>query len=282
MKKISFIICIFLYVIANAQITLEHTYDSSSTIVSLGPSGAEQSQLMLINFEVTGEQYVRINRWGKTICIYNMNHILQKTIPFSTFPMDFNNKSGDFLYFSEKLFDTDSGMEFMYGVKTSAGPYYTGIYNDDGSVIFSDTGAAIVRPNWLMQQYPIYNSSQGTKMILSYENKQTKVFSLPGTLTTGIQNGNEQLIQAQGGSISNVYPNPTTGAVTLQYELPKGGSSGEIVLYNQQGAEVKRYTVDDTFKELLLDNTMLPAGTYFYQLQTSKGAVGTKKMVVIK
>jgi len=53
-------------------------------------------------------------------------------------------------------------------------------------------------------------------------------------------------------------------------------------LYNIQGAEVKRYKVDNTFKDILLDNTQLPAGTYFYQLQTKKGMVGTKKMVVVK
>lgn len=83
-------------------------------------------------------------------------------------------------------------------------------------------------------------------------------------------------------AIFNIYPNPSTGKVTLQYELPNGEGEGEIILYNRQGAEVKRYKVDNTFKDLLLDNTMLPAGTYFYQLQTSKGAVGTKKMIVVK
>ena len=266
---------------AEAQITLEHTYDSASTIAAVGPQGAEQSQLMIINFEVSGERYVRINKWGKTISVYDMNHSLLKTISLSSFPMSSSNQIGVVLYFSEKLFDLDAGMEFMYGVMTPT-IFYTGIYNDDGSLIFSDTCAPMILPNIPTQQYPIYNTSLGTKMILSYPNMQAKVFSLPGTLTTGVQNGNEQLIQAQGGAISNLYPNPTSGAVTLQYELPKGETSGEIVLYNQQGAEVKRYKVDDTFNDLILDNTQLPAGTYFYQLQTSKGAAGTKKMVVIK
>ena len=79
-----------------------------------------------------------------------------------------------------------------------------------------------------------------------------------------------------------IYPNPSNGSVTLQYKLPKNEKDGELILYNMQGAEVKRYIVDNTFKNILLDNTMLPAGTYFYQLQTSKGSVGVKKMVVIK
>ena len=89
-------------------------------------------------------------------------------------------------------------------------------------------------------------------------------------------------MQAQRGQFSNLYPNPSNGTVTLQYQLPEGEQEGELILYNMQGAEVKRYKVDNTFKDVLIDNTQLPAGTYFYQLQTNKGAVGTKKMVVIK
>ena len=79
-----------------------------------------------------------------------------------------------------------------------------------------------------------------------------------------------------------LYPNPSNGSVRLQYQLPKNEKDGELILYNLQGAEQKRYKIDNTFKDILLDNTQLPAGTYFYQLQTKKGAVGTKKMVVIK
>ena len=118
-------------------------------------------------------------------------------------------------------------------------------------------------------------------MILSYTNMQAKVFSLSGTLTTDIAEANGLLMQ-QSGQLSKLYPNPSNGAVTLQYELPNGETEGELILYNMQGMEVKRYKIDNTFNDILLDNTQLPAGTYFYQLQTSKGAVGTKKMVIIK
>ena len=111
-------------------------------------------------------------------------------------------------------------------------------------------------------------------MILSYPNGHAKIFSLPGTLSTAIAEAN--------GQFSNLYPNPSYGEVTLQYELPKGEREGELILYNMQGAEIKRYKVDNTFNDVLIDNTQLQAGTYFYQLQTSKGAVGTKKMIVVK
>ncbi|OFX33168.1 MAG: hypothetical protein A2X08_14080 [Bacteroidetes bacterium GWA2_32_17] len=284
MKKFIFISLLAYSLNAKAQVTLEHTYDSSSTFAYGTPSAS--SQLMIIKFEISGEHYVKINRWGKTIDIYQMNHLFVKTISLASLPTTpiTNGALGDILYISEQLFDIDSKIEFMY---CTASPVYIGIYNEDGILLFSDTALPAIRLNVPLQQYPIYNTSMGTKMILSYNgndlnNFKAKVFSLPGTLSAGIEQANGQLIQMQSGQLSNLYPNPSNGSVTLQYELPKNEKEGELILYNMQGAEVKRYKVDNTFKDILLDNTALPAGTYFYQLQTKKRAVGTKKMVVIK
>jgi len=283
MKNLIFIALIAFGINAKAQITLEHDYDSASTIYHGSPYVADQ--LMIINFEVSGERYVNINREGKYISIYDMNHSLLKTINCSGFPLQYGIYMGQVIYLSEQLFNMDAKIEFLYGYvdqSTTPNTYYTGIYNEDGVLLFSDTGAPIVNVNTPQQQFPIYNTSVGTKMILSYDNGHAKVFSLPGTLTTGIQKGNAQLVQAQGGQFSNLFPNPNSGTVTLQYELPKGETEGEIILYNQQGTEVKRYKVDGAFKNIIIDNTQLSQGTYIYQLVTSKGAVGVKKMVVMK
>ncbi|MFH0867549.1 MAG: T9SS type A sorting domain-containing protein, partial [Bacteroidota bacterium] len=266
-----------LSILAKAQITLEHTYDTASMVSS---AGFYNDQLMIINFESDGERYVKVSRTNKSISIYDMNHSFLKKISFAGLPY-YNYNSTALLYFSEHLFNDDDNIEFMYASQ-GLGFVYTGIYNEDGILIFSDTGAAVIMVNYEQQQLPIYNTSVGTKMILSYRGGIAKVFSLPGTLSDGIQESNAQLMQVQVGQFSNLYPNPSNGAVTLQYELPEGETEGELILYDLQGTEVKRYTVDNTFKDVLIDNTQLPAGTYLYQLQTSKGAVGTKKMVVIK
>ena len=99
--------------------------------------------------------------------------------------------------------------------------------------------------NTPLQQYPIYNAPQGTKMILSYENMQAKVFSLPGVLSTSISEANNKLLIQS--SISNPYPNPAINATKIDYTLPKGINQGEIVFFNLQGKEVKRFEVDRTF-----------------------------------
>jgi len=283
MKKYLILILIeFLYLNGKTQIVLEHTYDSSSTIQS--NMNQKLSQLMIVKFEVSGERYVRINGLGKTISIYAMDHSLIKTIDCKNFPVGTNTAYMDILYLSENLFDNDSSVEFMWVIKTNNSgwdSYFTGIYNEDGSLIFSDTAAPIIKNNTPLQQYPIYNTTRGTKMILSYTNGLAKVFSLPGTLSTAIQEANGQLMQ-QSEAFNNLYPNPNSGEVTLEYLLPAGVQQGELVLYNMQGAEIKHYKVDNTFNNVIINNSELPAGTYFYQLQTCKGTVGTKKMVVVK
>ncbi|MCK9613870.1 MAG: T9SS type A sorting domain-containing protein [Bacteroidales bacterium] len=275
MKNIVLVVMFIFSLNASAQITLEHTYDTASTY--------DLNQLMIIKFEVSGERYVKINIVNKSIDLYNMNHSFLKSISYAGFPQNANNIP-IILYSSESLFDNDNEIEFMYVYTTgTVSVPHTRIYKEDGTLIFqADSMGPLVKVNTPQSQYPIYNTSYGTKMILSCTNGQAKVFSLPGTLTTDIAEANGQLMQAQSGQLSKLYPNPSNGAVTLQYELPNGETEGELILYNMQGMEVKRYKIDNTFSDILLDNTQLPAGTYFYQLQTSKGAVGTKKMVIIK
>ena len=119
-------------------------------------------------------------------------------------------------------------------------------------------------------------------MILSYRNRQAKVFSLPGTLTESITEANNKLIAMQSSTVSNAYPNPSSGSTQIDYTLPQGVTEGEIVFYDLFGNEVKRFKVDDTFNTLLVSTTDIAAGTYYYQLQTTAESSEGKKMVVIK
>ena len=158
--------------------------------------------------------------------------------------------------------------------------YYTGIYNEDGLLLFSDTGSPAIYTNVPLQQYPIFNTSVGTKMILSYRNGHAKVFDLPGTLSTAIAQTNNNLISQS--KISNPYPNPTNNTTSIDYTLPPGINEGEIIFYNLQGIEIKHFKVDRTFSTLLISTADIAEGTYLYQLQTTAQSTEGKKMVVIK
>ncbi|HBF88628.1 MAG TPA: hypothetical protein DDX39_08305 [Bacteroidales bacterium] len=278
MNKLLLIAIIAFSFNAKAQIILEQDYDSAASYASGTPSVL--NQLMIVNFEESGDRYIKINRLGKCINIYDITHVLIKTIDLSGFPMNSSGSMGEVLYLSEHLFNLDSKIEFIYGFSDSdSSNTLTNIYNEDGTLIFSSFGAPMVKGNIPQQQLPIYNTINGAKMILSYHDGHAKVYSLPGTLSTAIAEANGQLIQAQEGLFKNLYPNPSTGKVTLQYQLPEGTQMGEIILYNMQGTEVKRYAVDSTFNDIILDNSDLQSGTYFYQLQTNNGGIGTKKMI---
>jgi hypothetical protein len=276
MKKTLLIVLITFVIDAKAQFSLLFTQDSaSSTNASISGVHAED-QLMIVNFEVSGYQYVNVNRHGKYISIYNMSHALVKTISWASFPVSTSgiNNNG-FLYFSQLLFNTDNKIEFMYITNP---PLYTGIYNEDGILLFSDTAYPAIIPNYALQQYPIYNTPVGTQMILSYSNGQAKVWGLAGTLTTAVDRANHPTNIGLG----NAYPNPTANTTTIPYTLPQGTNQAELVFYSTQGTEVKRFKVDGTFSSLLISTSDIPAGTYYYNLQIGGDASATKKMVVIK
>jgi hypothetical protein len=279
MKKLLFIAFSVFGMNAMAQITLEHTYDSASTY-SIG--NFKGSQLVYLNLEATGEKYININKTGKYISIYNINHSFLKKISYSSF--SYSPGLPTFLYFSENLFNTDNLMEFMYIWTDINNVANTSIYNENGVCIFSaDSLTPFVQANTPQLQYPIYNTSQGTKMILSHlTNKQAKVYSLSGTLTTAIAEANNNLIAMQSSSVSNAYPNPTNNTTQIDYSLPDGVNEGEIVFYDLLGNEVKRFKVDRTFNTLLVSTADIAAGTYYYQLQTTAENSEGKKMIVIK
>lgn len=288
MKKLILIVLIAFVTNAKAQITLEFTQDSASSLVLAASGVTTQDQLMIVDFEVSGYQYVKVNRHVGYISIYNMGHALVQTISLAGFPKD-GSSFGYILYLSETLFNTDSKKEFMYAQSFAGNNYYTGIYNEDGIILFSDSAYPAVIGTYAMQQWPIYNTPQGTKMLLSYPNGKVKVFDLGGTLScssacsaTSNSTGQRSISPPNNNGLGNAYPNPSNNATTIPYTLPTGTNQGEIVFYNVRGTEVKRFKVDNTFSTLLISTTDIPAGTYYYQLLINGNASAAKKMVVVK
>jgi len=99
--------------------------------------------------------------------------------------------------------------------------------------------------------------------------------SLTPTPCTGIEEYNPQ-------TEINIYPNPATDFTIIEYTLPQGEYTGEIIFFDMQGNEIKHFTVDRMFDHLRISTYDLPAGTYIYTLQTSKGISGSRKMIKIE
>lgn len=67
----------------------------------------------------------------------------------------------------------------------------------------------------------------------------------------------------------------------VDFTLPANTNQAEILVYTQQGELLKTFTVDNTFGTLLINNSNLPAGTYYYVMKVGSNFSDTKKQIVI-
>lgn len=280
MKKLLFIALIAFGINAKAQIVLVHTYNSAGQY----NNGKNWQQLYIVKFEVDGDKFVFADKADKLLRFYNLNHTQWKTISFANATdLDPIYNTQNIIYISQHLFNTDDKIEFLYVDESGGVSCVTQIINEDDSILFSaNNQAPFLYASVPQAQMPIYNTSAGTFMILSgyISDGNAYVYSLPGTLSAAIHEANQSLLVQS--SISNPYPNPTNNSTRIDYTFPDGVNEGEIVFYDLKGVELKRFRVDRTFDHLLLSTADLPAGTYFFQLQTSRQNSEGKKMVVIK
>jgi hypothetical protein len=224
-----------------------------------------------------------------TIFLNNLNHSIYKSIiiPAQQKPV-YSIK-----YISDALFDKDpSDIEYLVlGESNTSILSQITVYDEFGNTLFyRDSVKSIFTPEYTEYGGFIRHTPSGLKMILIHElGKEQYVYSLPGVLPcnscsngifTGIMPGDEKLYKR--AEIQSPHPNPTTNTTKINYKLPDGINQGEMVFYNLQGKEVKRFKVDKTFDHLLISTTDLAAGTYYYQLQAASHASEGKKLVVIK
>jgi hypothetical protein len=254
------------------QIVLEAEYDSASSNL--------MGSLLIVNLEVEGEKYVRIVRstTERKMDFYNLDHSIWKTIQCTNFPMD--SVSGQplpyntIMYITQHLFNLDDKIEFLY---LSTYWTYCRVYNESGEVEYNFDGQApIVAATIPPQQYPVYNTSQGSKLIMSSMlSDEAYVYSLPGTLPVYL----EQPASVDELKLS-AFPNPSYGTTTIEYQLPANISQGQIMVRSVNGIVVKNYTVDHSFHNLVLNHNQLPAGTYIISLFAGNARRWEKQVIV--
>lgn len=286
---------------AQAQFILEHQYDSSAF------------NFQYVKFQFNGEKYVRMSYPSSSyqfseqqesnyyvgppeIDIYNLNHSLWKSIPLTFLPFINSNDTLVYytiMYISDGLFNKDSLVEFLFTTNTSIEApqgaetvFATYVYNENGTLLFTDS---IAGPYYTSVEIPetyapIVNTSEGTKMILSsgYPNYVVRVYGLAGTLT-GVTAAGETQQNAQNTNTGGIklYPNPARSYTTVQYQLPEGITTAQMVFYDMHSQLVKSFTVDRSFSDLRLSTADLAAGTYYCQLETSSGPLAGKKLVKV-
>lgn len=281
MKPLLFIIVLLFVKNTIAQISPEHIYPVAA------------ANLYMVDLELSGMKYIQVSRFenDRKIQLYNLDHSIWKTIDCNNFPIGstfgYDPSTGDMdtvysyeydvLYVSENLFDLDGQLEFMFCVGiASFSPSFTGIYNEDGTTVFAESGVFPgCRLNIPQQFRPIYNTASGTKMILSTDEGDAKVYSLAGTLQLNV--GNNNVLSA---SNMTVYPNPSlSGTTTINYELPDGVNEASIVVTDLNGNQVKSMKINKTFQNVIFDNREFASGVYVYHLVVNGLTIESKKVV---
>ena len=82
------------------------------------------------------------------------------------------------------------------------------------------------------------------------------------------------------GFISDMYPNPATHFINLDYELTSKVNNANIRIVNLLGSVVKNVEIDKNSTNLRLDISNLTKGVYFYSVIINNEVYKTKKLIV--
>lgn len=271
MKKLILLLFVGLCSKGFAQITLENTYT---------PSTSSFSAVRVIHLSNSGYKYAlyETNR----VKLFNLDHTLWKSISYAALG---TITTGPWVWnISEALFNTDSSnVEVLLTYTDGSSVNNSAILAEDGTIIENFPALEGFSGN-------IFYTSSGTKLVLLSGTGDYKsyIYSLPGSLTCEeCQGGTYQGISGnvpntEKGMLSDPIPNPNNGQVRINYTLPPGVSSGEIVFFNLQGFPVKNIKVTKATASITTSTESLAAGIYFYQLNCAECSPSARKMIVIK
>jgi len=241
----------------------------------------------VVNLSLSGRKIAMFDTVTKQLRLYNMDNSLWKTINFPNVPgfTHYSYEPGYLIwggadYISETLFNTDNQIEFTtwYWSTTNPGEGQRLVINESGTII-----------NSFPNNFYVYKSGENQFKAMvhkGYSNYDFDVYTLPGTIPCdpcsnglGMKDAGDNTAQQL---LSEPIPNPSTGKTTIRYQLPTGVYEGDLLLYNTNGQEVRKYRVGNNFQYITIDNHDVPSGTYYYQLRCNGGVSDAKKMIVIR
>ena len=80
--------------------------------------------------------------------------------------------------------------------------------------------------------------------------------------------------------VSNLYPNPATDYVYVDYQLEAGAGPARLAFYSPLGTRLSDHVLGTAGSRLRISTLELPNGIYFYQLSVDGRTVATKKLLV--
>lgn len=259
----STIILIISVVTVFGQITLQKTYNYSTSVVK---------------FETIGYKYYLMDVPASHCRIYNMDHSLFKTI---NCPVPSGYYLSDVKYLSEGLFNSDSQIELIctYYKYVSSGNSYYYIY---GSKIIGESGNTLLTIDGAQYVYPIQTGTSEYKLFaycydysVYPEKVWTNIYNLPGipVYSASLSNQTQDVLL-------KAWPNPASEIIRLEYQLPDQVKSANLNVYDSNGRRVQNFVIDSHSDHIALSVTDLSPGTYFYNIEYNNQQTAAKKIVV--
>lgn len=230
------------------QLILEHSY---STYVWTDATNVFKTD--------SGLNYFTLDNNTNVLRIYNESHTLIQTTSI-TLPTNYH--IGYILHPSDKLFNTDSLIEFIIRfdrdttAPTSLDRYKLNLVNQNNITIqeFGNRSEATV----------IKGILTSLKLITAIGNNFTgnpslyEVYTLTGTLSS-----------VQFKSPNNLlfgYPNPTESKISIKSNL-ESGENGILEVFDMNGKKVIEKIVTGENEEINIDTSQLSSGVYIYKLK---------------
>ena len=82
--------------------------------------------------------------------------------------------------------------------------------------------------------------------------------------------------------LGSAFPNPSGGKCTIPFNLKESHEQSSIVIFDLMGVIVYTCRLENTSGSTGIDLSFLPAGIYFYSLQTLEKLSSFKKLIIAK
>lgn len=86
----------------------------------------------------------------------------------------------------------------------------------------------------------------------------------------------------EDGDLSQNVPNPFQGVTEIAYQLPKGLTSGQLVIADVSGKIIKTLELESPRGSIELTTPELESGMYFYSLVANGKVLKSRQMVVVR
>ncbi len=280
MKKLVFLIATLLYF-------LPQTYAQMTLANNFGGNG--WNEIQVVNLTNSGKKIAvvrgQIYATGPdTIHYYNLDYSLWKTIVCPNIPHFYgefclNRNYVNISYSSETLFNLDTLLEaaIFYRDSTNIQHGKILIINENGTIVDSIL-------NTIPLTFKVHNINPTTYIATVTTTTSTLALNLPGTIPCDACGGGLGLTKTETDKnlISAPIPNPSKDEVKISFSLPEGASRGELNIYNTNGQKVRSYQVDNRFGFIMVDNSQLASGTYYYNITSNGTVTSSQKMLVIR